>query len=225
MKKLIIAAASLGLVISSGHAQGIFDFDNSANFGSTALLPTIGVGNFGEGNNGQVIGSDPTHATPNYDITYLWMPGTTYSGQHLDPVTFMSLGGMQGAIGTFDAHTGNTAGGAGVVEGGFQTLPGVSGGTSITIELIAYYDPTGTGTGTLPTPVDSYGNYAHNIGWSQLETIKLATGGPIIPDISSIPAFTVNAIIPEPSIPALFGVGAAVLVFARCRKIKGFDNA
>ncbi len=221
MKKLIVAAAFLGLVISSGFAQGYFYFDNSANYGSGALLPTIdaGGGGYGEGNTGQVIGSDPTFATPNYDMTYLWMLGTTYSGEHLDPLTFMSLGATQGAVASFLGPTGDTADGAGVVLGDAEHPTGMTGspdGTLITIQLIAFYDPTGSGL--LPGH-DQFDNYFGNIGWSQLETIRLATtGDPNVADISSIPAFTVTAVIPEPSVPALSGMGIAVLALVRHKK-------
>jgi hypothetical protein len=228
MKKLIIAAASLGLAAFSSLGQGYFYFDNSANYGDNSLLPTIDAagGGYGEGNTGQVIGSDPTFATPNYDITYFWLTGTTYSGQHLDPLTFMALGAQQGVSARFDGPTGQTtigsglniSPGAGIVEAGLQQPTGATGspdGTLITVELVAFYDPTGSGL--LPVH-DQFGNYYGNIGWSQLETVRLATAGDNnVADISSIPAFTVTAIIPEPSILALFGVGAAV-AFARRRK-------
>lgn len=218
MKKLIVAAASLGLVISSSFAQGYFNFDNSANYGSSLLLPTISGGTPGEGAEGQVIGSDPTFATPNYDITYLWMLGTTYSGQDMEPYQFAALGATQGAVANFLGPTGDTADGAGVVSAGYQYPTGLTGspnGTLITIQLVAWYDPTGSGV--LPGH-DQFGNYGADIGWSQLETIKLSTSALNAADISTIPPFTVGAVIPEPSILALSGIGAGALALVRRRK-------
>lgn len=220
MKKLIITAASLGLVISSSFAQGYFNFDNSANSGISSLLPTIGYGGVpGEGNAGQVTGSDLTFTTPNYDITYFWMLGTTYSGSSMPYYQFVALGAHQGAVANFDGPTGNTAGGAGIVEAGLQQPTGLTGspdGTLITIQLFVWCDPTGSDA--LPSH-DAFYNYGVNVGWSQTETIRLATSGDLnVANISSIPGFTLTEPIPEPSIPALSGIGVAVLAVVRRRK-------
>ncbi len=213
MKKLMVTTVSLGLFISSSFAQGFFNFDNSANFGSASHLPTISGGGIpGQGNAGQVIGSDPTFATPNYDMTYFWMLGTTHSGQGLEPFQFINFGATQGEVDSFNGPTGNTAGGGGVVQAGFQEPTGPTGspdGTLITIQLFAWYDPTGSGA--LPAH-DAFGNYGVNVGWSQLETIRLATtGDPNVANISSIPAFSIRSVIPEPSIFTLSGMTAALM--------------
>jgi len=225
MKKLVITAAALGLAMSSSFAQGFFNFDNSALASTSAVapnLPTIAAQNAGasEGTVGQIIGSDNTFATPNYDMGYLYLAGTAFAGQSQTPTAFMGNGGTNGTlVAPFLGPTGTglaaEENGAGLVSDGPARPLGNSGapdGTMVTIQLIAWFDPTGS-----TTYAQAVGA-GHNVGWSSLVGVRLAAGSdPLVADLSTVPGFTVGTV-PEPSILALSGIGAAALMLVRRKK-------
>lgn len=225
MKKLVITAAALGLAASSSFAQGFFSFDNSSLYSTTSVSPllvTIGpVSAAGEGAVGNLVGSDNTFATPNYDVSYLWMLGTANVGSGMTANAFITAGATQGPEGAlpYFGPSGNglaaEQGGAGIISDG-SVHPSASGtpdGTHITVQLISWYD--GTGSTTFANAQAA----GHNVGWSQLLDIRLAAGlDTTIADLSTFPHYSVSAPVPEPSILALSGIGAAALMLIRRKK-------
>src|SRR6185295_16451946 len=94
-------------------ADGYFFFDNSIAYDglANAQLPFLAnpQSSFPAGT---IIGSDPTFATPNYRIGFLWQPGTANLG--MDPGLFYISGATVGSTTTsFYGKTGDTVNGAG----------------------------------------------------------------------------------------------------------------
>lgn len=230
MKKLLITTAmTLGLLASS-YAQGFFDLGNSANYtgDNTAVgIVTIGAqGAAGEGTVGAVVGSG---SAPNYSVGYLWLLGTTFSGQSLSVSTFLSDGAVYGAqtlttaatpaanpvIGSFLAATGDAVDAGGLYDIGAisPATTGLPDLTQITVQVVAWYNPTGTGTFAA-----ALANGSINVGWSQTVTVKLAAGtDQNSQDLSSVPSFTVQAV-PEPTTMALGALGGISLLLFRRKK-------
>lgn len=225
MKKILITAAALGLAASSGFAQGFFSFDNSVLYSTTSvspLLTTIGPTSAnGEGAVGNLVGSDNTFATPNYDVSYLWMAGTANVGSGMTAAAFIGAGATQGPEGTLAYFGPSGAGlnaetaGAGIISDG-SVHPSASGtpdGTLITVQLITWYDGTGS------TSYAAAQAAGHNVGYSQLEQVRLAAGlDTTVADLSTFPQYSVSAPVPEPSILALSSIGAAALMLVRRKK-------
>jgi hypothetical protein len=227
MKKLVITTAmSLGLLASS-YAQGFFNLDNSANYTgdtSAAGIITIGAaGAAGEGSVGAVVGSG---SAPNYSVGYLWLLGTTLSGQSLSVATFLGDGAAYGAqtltsatlpasnpaIGSFFAATGDAVDAGGLYGNGAisPATTGLPDGQNITVQIVAWYNPTGTGTFAA-----ALANGTINVGWSTLETIRLAAGqDQTVANTTAIPGFTVQPV-PEPTTLALAGLGGLSLLLLR----------
>ncbi len=233
MKKLVIATAmSLGLLASS-YAQGFFDFDNSANYtGDTSAFGIITIGTLGAAGEGSVGAAVGSGSAPQYSVGYIWLLGTTYSGDSLTPTAFLGDGasygaqvlsnnvnfpagnpGMTGFYG--DAPTGDVGDGAGLYSAGAVEVAatGLPDLTLITVQIVAWYNPTGTGTFAA-----AYASGTQNVGWSTLETIKLVAGtDQASQDTTGIPGFTVQPV-PEPSTLALAGLGGLSLLLMRRRK-------
>jgi len=226
MKKLVITTAmSLGLLASS-YAQGFFSFDNSPDYTGAANANTITIGALGaagEGTVGAVVGSG---GAPNYSVGYLWLLGTAQSGNSLTPTVFLGDGAVYGAqtlngqpiavsspaIGSFLAATGD-APDAGGLYGNGSISPASSGladGTLITIQVVAWYDPSGTATFASALAANTI-----NVGWSSLYTIRLAAGlDTTVADLSAVNGFTVQAV-PEPTTMALGALGGLSLLLFR----------
>ena len=226
MKKLVITAViTLGLTVSS-FAQGYFNFDNSANFDGSinAAISTVGpLGHAGEGAIGAAIGSDLSFATPNYDVSFLWLNGTANVGSPLTPSQFITAGALLPlGIGntsppnfaSYIAVTGDEADGAGITSAGngYTSLSGEADGQLITLQLIAWYDPTGNTTFAAALAA------GYNTGGSALRQIRLAAGTDLtVADLSGFAGFQVQAV-PEPTTFAMMGLGALSLVLFRRRK-------
>lgn len=221
MKKLrwsLIAAAalSLGAPFSALASDGYFDFNNYSVYDGTpnSQLPRIGpLSAFGEGPVGAIVGSDATFATPNYSIGFLWREGTAdIAGQNFLDFDLNAHAGTRS--GYFLAHTGDVANGAGLFSGnGTDTafIPGSVDGQHITVELIAWYNPNGT------TTYDQAVANVFNTGHSSLMDVRIAAGAdPVVADLSNMNGFLVG-ITPEPSAPALAGLGAAAFFLWRRR--------
>lgn len=231
MKKLVITTAmSLGLLASS-YAQGFFNFDNSDNYtGDTSAngIVTIGaLGAAGEGAVGAALGSG---TAPNYDVGYLWLLGTAQVGNSLTPNAFLTAGAQVGNqttsgsvygpmspfAGSFygPAPTGDATDGSGLYGDGTisPATTGLPDATMITLQVVAWYDPTGTTT-FLQAEADGY-----NVGGSSLVAIRLAAGLDVtVAKLDNVSSFTVQAV-PEPSTLALAGLGGLSLLLMRRRK-------
>jgi len=217
MKKLAMFAALLGMA-GSAYSQGTFNFDNTAAYSGApnAFTTDIGAqGKAGEGTPGTVAGSDSSFATPNYDVSFLYQLGTANAGLPLTPDLFKAAGGTNSTlVGSFDAVTGDATDAGGLYGLGTATIPSTTDGTMITVEAIAWYDPTGT---TTYSQSEAGGN---NVGGGPLVAIRLANGSDLtIADMSTVAGFNVNATaVPEPSIFALSSIGAAALMLIRRKK-------
>jgi len=216
MKKLTFTAASLALAISSSFAQGVFNFDNTSDYTGAANAFTLVIGPFsapGEGAVGQVVGSDPTFATPNYDISFLYQLGTANAGAALSPDLFIAAGATNSTLqGGFDAVTGDAVDAGGLYGLGTAIIPSSTDGTLITVEAISWYDPTGTTTFAQDEAS------ARNVGAGPLVAIRLAHGTDLnVADMSTTPGFLVG-IDPEPNTFALSGLAAGALMIFRRKK-------
>ena len=222
MKRFIIATAVLATAALS-HAQGYWVLDNTANAtGSqnpySIIIDPI-LGRSDEGLRGQSLGSDATFATPNYDIGYLFSTDLSWVGtSSLNDTTFLAASspGPQADFGrSFLAGTGDDADGAGFFGDGNTTItmPATSDGEHIAVQLIAWYDPTGSTTFSQAY----YGGF--NVGWSSIMNLRLASGAdPALTEADGFLGFTVHPNIPEPSTFALAGLGAAALLIFHRRK-------
>jgi hypothetical protein len=216
MKKILITAA-LGIgIAASCYAQGYFAFNNTANIDGNAnsFLPFIGAGGAaGQGAVGAVIGSDPTFATPNYVIGYRYLLGGGHSADDFasgSPTT----GTVDGSF-LFVGPTGSPDLGAGAFDAGKAIINGTADGDNITIQVMAWYDPSGA------TTFDSARSLGFNVGLSTPITVRLAAGTDnVIADLTSptaLQGFSVQPV-PEPATFALAGIGAAALMIFRRRK-------
>jgi hypothetical protein len=205
MKKLATLAIAMGLVASS-YAQGYFNFNNYADAGTGAGPFIASTGVPGEGAIGSLLGSDGSFATPNYDVAYLWA-----NGQGLTQAQFDGSVAGGATLASFLAVTGDVADGAGIIGGGSDPVPGAvtTDGQLITVQVEAWYDPTGS------TTYQYASTHGMNYGASALIPIRLAAGAdPIIGDLSGLVNFGVGNV-PEPSTLALAGIGAAMLIIRR----------
>jgi hypothetical protein len=209
MKSNLIIATLFAAAVSS-YGQGYFNFDNTVLGPGAASLPTIGANSApGQGTTGQIIGSG---SVPNYDIGYSYAVGTflTQSAYLAASPTYVSSFSA-----SFFAATGDTADGAGLVGAGNAVVPGnLADGTQITIELLAWYDPTGTTSYTTALA----NNW--NTGFSAPLGIRLASGSDqVVADISGASGFSVSFTpTPEPSTLALAGLGGFGMLMAMRRK-------
>jgi hypothetical protein len=222
MKKIVLTTALSIAVAGSCLAQGFWSFDNSANFTGTSpnsfaiALGSAGHIAAGEGSAGAFVGSG---SAPNYDVGYLYLAGTSFSGQSLTPQQFIadgatfanSFNNATANNALFAATTGDVADGAGFFQGGSSHITDAADGSLYTIQLIAWYDPTGT-TSYLTSFADNF-----NTGSSTLNTIRMAAGLDVtVADASGFNGFLLTAPVPEPSTMALAGLGGlAALMFRR----------
>ena len=222
MKKLVLLTAALGMVISS-YGQGYFVLDNTLNATGAqnpySIIIDPVLGRAGEGPLGASLGSDATFATPNYDVGYLFSTDLSWVGtSSLNDIDFLAVSspGPQADYGhSYLAQTGDDAGGAGFFGDGNTriTVPATSDGEHIAVQLISWYDPTGSTTFSQAY----YGGM--NVGWSSIMNLRLASGAdPIIAEADGFLGFTVHPVIPEPSSFALAGLGTVALLFFRRRK-------
>jgi hypothetical protein len=210
MKKLTLTLTlGMGLAASS-YAQGNFIFDNTANAGQANVVPFIGAqGKATEGAVGATLGSDSTHATPNYDLSYAWIAGQFNAG---DPTKALGVT-FSDQVFSMLGQIGDDANGAGFVSGtGSIPSSTVTDGTVVQMEILAWYDPTGT-----TTFMEAY-NGGNNVGWSAPISIRLISGVDTAgQDITAMQGFSVQPV-PEPATFALAGLGAAALMIFRRRK-------
>jgi len=203
MKKSVIGsllgAASLAIAASS-YGQGSVQFQNY-NFGATSLNSPVTFGttvNFGgvNGVTGTRIGKEFTA-----DLMFSLDGGNTFSlltaaqsGSSAYPTPFAFGAGNDGDAANF----------AGYFFGNSVTIPGyTSGAVSFTIEVF-----NGTSFSAL------------NTTWNGKTTFtmpSIATGTAQPSDFTGLNSFTVNPV-PEPTVFALAGIGAAALMVVRRKK-------
>jgi hypothetical protein len=202
MKKLATLAIAMGMVAST-YAQGYFNFNNNSAYDGTAnaALITVGPqGQAGEGSVGDVIGSE-------YSVGFEYALGT-YATDAAFQAAVPSLSGII-APGSQYTVTGDVVGGAGIFDGGVASFASTADGAAITVEVLAWWDPSGT------TSYAAAKAGSMNTGVSGPISIRLAAGAdPVIGDLSTMTGFNVNGV-PEPSTLALAGIGAAMLIIRR----------
>jgi len=213
MKKTLSIAILMGMSLIApvtSWGAGYFLIDNAESYDGTpnAHLPFLAIPQ-STYPAGTIIGSDPTFATPNYKIGFLWLGGTANIGLSLTPDQFRASGAtLFGEDRSFIWPTGDVVGGAGIFTGGKAVVPGTSGGQHITVQLLAWYDPTGSTTYDQAVAQNSY------TGYSTLMDIRLAEGpDPLIADLRNMQGFPIN--VPEPSAVTLTSVAAVALLFRR----------
>jgi hypothetical protein len=201
MKRKIIAsllgiAGSLALVASS-HGQGTVFFLNYASdvnapvtFGKTASAGGV------SGTAGVNVGSEFTAA-----LEYSLDGGTTYT------LLSQAAAGAGGAYPTaFLSTDGNTANGAGYFNGPIVTIPGYSSGP-ISFIVEAYHGSSYAAA----VAANDWAGKSNPFTLSSIATGTTQTG-----DLVGMPAFVVT--VPEPSVFALAGLGAAGLMALRRKK-------
>jgi len=218
MKAIISTVAMSLMVTGSCFGQGFFSLDNSADFtgsGGNSFADYIGSGGHaGEGSVGAYLGSDNTFATPNYDVSYLYLAGNTFANSSLTVSQFITDGASFGTtVGGYANVTGDTADGAGFFQDGTTTIPSPAADGSIyTVMLIAWYDPTGS-TSYSTAVTDGY-----NVGNSSTLALRLAAGLDLtVADASGFSGFAVTSV-PEPTTIALATLGGISLLVLRRRK-------
>lgn len=202
MKALLLAVVTAA-VVSVAQGQGYFQFDN---LNATGTI-TIATGGVGEGNGGDYPGSTYTAA--------LYYSLTPISGP-VFPSSLTLLGGSQtaffGTTGSANQGHSPAGDGAGLFDGGAQTIPGSTpDGTIIYVEAVVYWSAAGSFPAALAA--------GDNTGYSSAVAIRLASGiDNYVADLSAMTSFEIGLIIPEPATLTLGALGGAALLLFRKRK-------
>jgi len=211
MKKTVLASLlSLGIVAmaATSYGQGQINFNNN-NFGGTGggvvdapvtFAVTATAQNSRHGTAGQTVGSDF-----NADLLFSLDGGTTYTVLSTAAANDPSYPATFGIPGATDNDSANFAG---YFFGGVATIPGYSSGP-VSFKVRAWQGGT------------SFAGATGWVGQSAPLTLASITGpgsGTALPsDLVGLQAFSVNPV-PEPSIFALAGLGAAGLLAFRRKK-------
>jgi len=197
-KSLLIGAAVAGLAVSS-FAQGVFNVDNSANYGSGSPSTATTGGLFW-------LNSGGTTALIQQDFNVQILGSTSLNGTYTPLLTLLlSDGSATGdnfsqLAGVLINPTGDSIG-----------IPGVAVNGTGYVEIEAWLGGNSYATATYAG--ETSGGFAiANLGGT-------TTGGTVVfpPDISAMPAVVLVAV-PEPATFALAGLGAAALMIFRRRK-------
>jgi hypothetical protein len=209
MKKLILAVCVTACAVSV-FAQGTIVFGN--HIANSVVAPIFGPE---PGNPGQVIQGNTANGFP--------VGTTVYTGLGLGthPTDFMGTFTVELWAGTSAASLAPVAGAqASLITLGFfatagtpVAIPGIASGSTATLELRAWDNKGGTIT-TWAAAVAA-GDLA---GQSAPFTSAALGGGPVPPpNLVGLTSFNVHAV-PEPTVFALAGLGAAALLIFRRRK-------
>jgi hypothetical protein len=187
MKQIVIAVAAL-MVAASAYAQGTLNFATKVTGQVDAKVLYAGTGEAADGT--------------------FW--GQLYAGP---------VGGTLAAVGTPQAFRSPPSVNAGyILGGGTVSVPTVAGGSPASVELRAW---AGTINGTM---VSTYENaLALGQGGTGISApVTITTGNPNAQPVPGLPAnltgltgFSIQTIVPEPSIAALGLLGAGLLLIRR----------
>jgi len=209
-KSLLIGLLSLAATAVPSFGQGIITLDNYLSNGGNngpgfvnygANVPVNGVsGSFGTVGAGIQSG---------WTVGFYWVAGDQTANAAADPsgIAAPSGGGLALATGSGSTAASYPFNQAGTYLGtGTYTTPGVAAGGTITLEVIAYDTADG-----------SYANAKYR-GHSSAFTMAVGdpSGAPTKTG-DTMPTFSVLPV-PEPSIFALSGLGAAALMLIRRKK-------
>lgn len=194
MKKLLLTLTVVATTALTTYGQGSFSIDNF--LGGYVTVDPINQGLSG-GASGDYIGGDL------YSAEALWAPGT-----FANTAAFLAASPTTTSLTVLDVTGPSNGGGAGFyTDLGATAVP--AGGT-YTVMVQAWYNV-------------GYASYAaalgglKNTGQSALGTV-VSVLAPNLPNELNLPAFTVGAVVPEPTTLALAGLGLASLLIFRRRK-------
>lgn len=203
MQKISLGSALLMATVVTALGQARINFNNIANYSSTAeglvrINPNWPYADPHGGPPGAYVGSD-------YSVQLLWK-----AGSFSDLASFLAASPSASASVIFFGTTGGgpTIDGAGLFDGGTVNLGGPAG--LYTFLVRAWYN----GGGTYPT-FEAAASSGRNFGISQLFNAN-ATAPPTPPPTTMFPSFTVGYI-PEPRALGLGGLGLAALILSRRR--------
>jgi len=200
-KSLVIGLLGVAACVTSSFGQGTVSFQNY--FSSSSPTIKYAASNVPVGKAGLALGGT-------FAAELAWFNGVTANAALLTPIastiTYFSFNGpAQNSVADGDIYdAGHPAGnGAGWYLGPVATLTGAPAGTTVTLQVMAFNG-------------GSFGAATVN-GKSAL--FQLVLGGGALPpaNLSSAPNFTV-ANVPEPTVFALAGLGAAALMIVRRKK-------
>lgn len=146
-----------------------------------------------------------------------------------DGTTKLSGTGYMAAlmVGTTDANLAQvattgflTGGGAGYFNGGAITVPGIAGGTAVSVQINVWN--TAAGSTFAVAQAAGVGGMADAYGQSGILHLTLGDPGASPPTtpvtLNGLTSFHLNPAVPEPSSLALAGLGAAAMLVFRRRK-------
>jgi len=209
MKKAL-ATITLALASLTMFGQGRVKFNKVSGAADATVAVTItgnaAAAHAGEGAAGSFLGAD-------YSVQLLWAPQAAYA----DEASFLAAVVGSSAVTPFFGATGTTghgptADGAGLFDAG--SVPSPVGTTmpagTYTMQAQAWYNGGQYGTYALAKTAGA------NTGFGSMFNLA-ATAFPTAAPNTPITAFSVASPVPEPTVFALAGLGAAALMFARRR--------
>ncbi|HXT12953.1 MAG TPA: PEP-CTERM sorting domain-containing protein [Candidatus Angelobacter sp.] len=209
-KSLLVGLLSLAVTAVSSYGQGIITLDNYLSNGGAGgpNFITYGAGVPINGASGAT-GSGGIQA--GWTVGFYWAAGNQLANVTTDGsgIAIPTGGGLTLATGSGSTAASAPFGTAGTYLGSATyTTPGVATGGTITVDVIAYDTADG-----------SYANAAfRGHSGAFLMTVADPTGAPNKTGDAPMPGFSVLPV-PEPSIFALSGLGAAALMLIRRKKL------
>ena len=199
MKKVILKLAGVVVAACFMHGQGRVAFNNQSTFNPADAITVSGWINPPSGGiPGWGIGGDK------YAVQLLWLPGivSSWDFDAANPTASAAFGG-----GVFLANTGPLSSFSGFFDAGVVQMGGPAG--VYTMQVLAWYDVG------YPT-YDSALAAGVSSGRSSLFQANV-TASPTPINSTVFPGFTL-ALIPEPSVLALAGLGVVAMLFVRRRR-------
>jgi len=208
MKKALVAAIlGIALNVTSSHAQGYIIMQSYDLVGSTPIFSGVTYGAGSGAKTGQYVGAAQGWKA---DLMFSLNGGTTYSLAAGSQTTFYVNAGVQSQDGGSP-----TSDGAGVFIGPTVTIPGyTSGSVSFIVEA---FNGTSYSSGNT-----TFHGQSAAFAINGLQTNPGLPAGTLLNNagttVNGLQPFSVVAAVPEPTVFALAGIGAAALMIVRRKK-------